>query len=208
MRVFRPSFLFLRGLLLSGLVALAGVAGADTPQRVRGTIVSLEGDVLTVKSREGANVAVRLVDGWSVNGVVAAKLGDIKPGDFVGIASVPDKIDIEGLQALELVIFPEAMRGTGEGHRDWDLAPGSKMTNATVASRVANMKGDTLTLTYAGSERKITVPPETPIVTFAPAGMADLKSGAAIFVPAQRKDDGTLLTNRVLVGKDGIVPPM
>lgn len=198
----------LPSLVAFGFIALAGPAFADTPERVRGTVVGLENNVLIVKSREGANVAIKLADGWSVNGVVSAKLGDIKPGDFIGVASVPDKSDVDGLEALELVIFPEALRRAGEGHRDWDLAPGSKMTNATVATKVAGVKGETLTLSYKGGERKIAVPAGTPVVTFAPAAAADLKPGAAVFVPALKKDDGSVLTSRVLVGKDGVVPPM
>ena len=208
MRAYRPSSALLRGLVLPALIALTGSALADTPQRVRGTVASVEGNILTVKPKDGASIAIRLADGWGASGVIAAKLSDIKAGDFVGVASIPDKSDAEGLDALELVIFPEAMRGTGEGHYAWDLQPGSMMTNATVATKVSGVKGETLTLSYKGGERKITVPPGTPVVTFAPATTADVKPGTAVFVPAQKKDDGSLAASRVLVGKDGTVPPM
>lgn len=208
MRAYRPSSALLRGLVLPAMIALTGSALADTPQRVRGTVASVDGNVLTVKPKDGATIAIRLADGWGASGVVAAKLSDIKAGDFVGVASIPDKSDADGLDALELVIFPEAMRGTGEGHYAWDLQPNSMMTNATVSAKVDGVKGETLTLSYKGGERKITVPPGTPIVTFAPATTADVKPGVAVFVPAQKKDDGSLAANRVLVGKDGIVPPM
>lgn len=211
MRVIEPiSFRFRPALFAAGLAVLAipAAALADTPQRVRGTVVGVEGDMLTVKSREGANVAIKLANGWGANGVVAAKLSDIKAGDFVGVASAPTKSEVDGLEALELVIFPEAMRGTGEGHYEWDLSAGSTMTNATVATKVDNVKGETLTLSYKGGERKINVPKTTPIVTFAPASPADVTAGAAVFVPAQKKDDGSLAANRVLVGKNGLVPPM
>lgn len=210
MRVIQPiSSRFRPAVFAVGLVALAVPAiAADTPQRVRGTVVGIEGNVLTVKSREGANVAITLANGWSANGVVAAKLSDIKAGDFVGVASVPTKDKVDDLEALELVIFPEAMRGTGEGHYSWDLAAGSTMTNATVATKVDSVKGETLTLSYKGGERKINVPQATPIVTFAPATPADVTAGAVVFVPAQKKDDGSLGATRVLVGKNGVVPPM
>ena len=196
------------GAAFAALVILPFAARADTAARVRGTVVSVDGPTLVVKSREGETVQIRLSDNWSASGVVKASLADIKPGVFVGVASAPKAGDVDDLQALELVVFPESMRGTGEGHYEWDLQPKSTMTNASVASQVDGVKGRTLTLSYKGGERKITLPADTPIVTFGPATQADVTPGAAVFVPAQRGDDGALKATRILVGKDGLVPPM
>jgi hypothetical protein len=184
----------------------AALAQAAQPVRVRGTVVSLEGSTLRVKSRAGQDVSIRLAENWAVSGVVKAHLDDIKPGTFVGVAALPQAG--ESLRAIEVLIFPESMRGTGEGHSPWDLLPQSSMTNAAVASVVQGVNGRTLTLSYKGGEKTITVPPDAPIVTFGPAEKSDVKAGAAVFVPVQRQADGSLQASRVLVGKDGVVPPM
>jgi hypothetical protein len=160
-----------------------------------------------VRTRTSEDIPVRLAENWAVSGVIKASLADIKPGVFVGVASLPKNGDADG-EAIEVVVFPESMRGLGEGHYPWDLQPGSQMTNATVAAQVEGVNGRTLTLSYKGGERKITVPPDAPIVTFAPATAADVAPGAAVFVPAQRKEDGAIEAQRVLVGKGGVVPPM
>ena len=195
--------------LVSGMVLLATPVLADSPARTRGTVEKIDGNTLTVKPRDGgASVAIKLADTWAAGGVVKASMTDIKPGVFVGVASIPTAGSVDDLEALELVVFPEAMRGSNEGHYAWDLQPKSMMTNANVTSKVEGVKGQTLTLSYNGGERKVTLPPETPIVTFAPATKDDVKPGAAVFVPATKKDDGTLTASRVLVGKDGVVPPM
>ena len=189
-----------------GLALLLGAsaAWAQSPTRVRGTIERLDGPVLTVKSREGADVTVRLADNLSVSGVVKAALTDIKPGSYVGIAALPRAGE---LNAVEVLVFPEAMRGTAEGHGPWDLLPESTMTNATVAESVDRVQGRTLTLKYKDGERTITVPPEAPIVTLVPADRTELKPGAAVFIPAARQPDGSLQASRVLVGRD-VAPPM
>lgn len=198
-----------RTFTLAGSLAFAAtIACADTPARIRGTVTGMDGRTLTVKTRTDEAVSITLAEGWAPSGVVKATAADIKPGVFIGTASAAKEGDVDDLQALELVIFPESMRGTGEGHYEWDLQPGSKMTNATVAAKVEGVKGQTLTLSYKGGEKKVTLPADVPVVTFAPATQADVKPGAAVFVPAQRKDDGTLAATRVLVGKDGVVPPM
>ena len=194
------------------LVAFLGVAAMSPAQaaenvRVRGTIVSLEGSTLTVKTREGPNAALALKPGWKVTGVAKASAEDIKPGDFVGIASLPTAAGGDG--AVEVLIFPPAMKGTGEGSYPWDLKPKSTMTNGTVANAVKEVDGRTLTVSYSGGqEKKISIPDGAPIVTFAPATEADLKPGATVFVPAQRGDDGALATGFVVVGANGVVPPM
>jgi hypothetical protein len=194
------------------LVAFLGVAAMSHAQaaenvRVRGTIVSLDGSALTVKTREGPTSAVALKPGWKVTGVAKASAEDIKPGDFVGIASLPMAAGGDG--AVEVLIFPAAMKGTGEGSYPWDLKPKSTMTNATVTNAVKDVDGRTLTLSYSGGqEKKISIPEGISIVTFAPAAEADLKPGATVFVPAQRGDDGSLATGFVVVGTNGVVPPM
>ena len=182
------------------------LATAADGVRVRGTVASISGDTLVVKSRDGDNVSIKLNAGWKAGGIVKAKLSDIKPGDFVGIASLPTAAGGDG--ALEVLIFPPAMRGTGEGSYGWDLKPNSSMTNGSVQEAVQSVDGTTVNVSYHGQSKKIVVTPTTPIVTFAPAVNADIKPGAAVFVPADRAEDGKLSAGRVIVGKDGVVPPM
>lgn len=193
------------------LVALLGAANltpalAADGVRVRGSVVSLTGDTLVVKSREGGDVTIKLNKGYAVGGVTKASLADVKEGDFVGIASLPTANGGDG--ALEVLVFPPAMKGTGEGSYGWDLKPASTMTNGSVSQTIKSVDGTTLNVEYKGKSKKITVAPGTPVVTFTAATVADLKAGAAVFVPAQKADDGTMSTERVLVGKDGVVPPM
>jgi hypothetical protein len=191
---------------LFGIVTIPSALAAENV-RVRGTIVSLDGSTLTVKTREGPDAALALKPEWKVTGVAKASVEDIKPGDFVGIASLPAAAG--GDAALEVLVFPPAMKGTGEGSYPWDLKPKSSMTNATVTNAVKDVDGRTLTLSYSGGqEKKIAIPDGVPIVTFAPATEADLKPGATVFVPAQRGDDGSLSTGRIVVGTNGVVPPM
>ena len=174
--------------------------------RVRGTIASLEGSTLTVKTREGPNAALALKPEWKVIGVTAASVGDIKPGDFVGITSLPGSAGGDG--AIEVLIFPPAMKGTGEGSYPWDLKPKSTMTNGTVMNAVKEVDGRTLIVSSKGGEKKLAVPDGIPIVTFGPATKADLKPGATVFVPAKRGADGALSAETVIVGTNGVNPPM
>lgn len=191
---------------LSAAVAAEGASAADGV-RVRGKISSFEGSTLVVDSREGKPVTIMLKPDWQVSSVAQASADDIKAGDFVGVASVA-KAD-GGNGALEVVIFPAAMKGAGEGSRAWDLEPDSSMTNGTVANAVTEAEGHTLTLSYdGGTEKKITIAEGTPIVTFASATKDDLKPGATVFVPADKAADGTLSTGRIVVGTKGVVPPM
>ena len=192
-------------LAIAAAVSASGALAADGV-RVRGTVVSVTGDTLVVKSRDGDNVSVALGAGWKAGGIAKATLADIKTGDFVGIASLPTATG--GAGALEVLIFPPAMRGTGEGSYGWDLKPNSSMTNGAVSEAVQSVDGTTVNVVYHGQSKKITITPATPIVTFAPATNADVKPGAAVFVPADRAEDGKLRTTRVVVGKNGIVPPM
>jgi hypothetical protein len=192
--------------LAAAFIAAAAAAQSAPPARVRGVIEKLDGHMLTVKARDGDVVAIKLADPIAVTGIVKATLADVAVGTFVGIAARP--LPDGGLEAIEVLIFPESARGTGEGHYAWDLLPESTMTNATVAETVAAVGGRTLTLRYKDGEKKIAVPPEAPVVTFAPGDPSLLKPGAAVFVPARKEADGTLGAARVLVGRDGVVPPM
>jgi hypothetical protein len=199
-----PAAIALAALL--GFGALSSAEAADNV-RVRGTVVGLDGSTLTVKTREGPNAVLMMKPGWKMAGVTKASVDDIKPGDFVGIASLPTASGGDG--AIEVLVFPPAMKGTGEGNYPWDLKPKSSMTNATVTNAVKGVEGRTLDLSYSGGkEKKISVPDGVPIVTFGPATEADLKPGATVFVPAQKGDDGALAAGFVAVGTNGVDPPM
>ena len=195
-----------RGLCVAALtlVAFASAAVAQDTVRVRGTIDRLEGPVYVVKSRDGTEMKVALADNGLVVALVKASLADIKPGSFVGATGMPQP---DGSQkAIEVHIFPEAMRGTGEGHYPWDLRADTTMTNANVEETVA---GQTLTLKYKTGEKKVIVTPQTVIVTYNPSDKTELKPGAKIFIGAAKKQaDGTLLAPRINYGKDGLTPPM
>jgi hypothetical protein len=186
--------------------ALAQTPPASPPTRLRGSIAAIDGKTATIATREGTSVPVKLADNWSVMLVSPMTLADIKENSFVGIASMkgPDG----SLNALEVLIFPEAARGSGEGHYPWDLQPESMMTNATVATVAAAPDGQAMTLKYKDGTQTIKVKPGTPIVTFAPGDRADAKVGAKVFLGASKGADGDLTVVRLLVGKDGLTPPM
>ena len=186
--------------------SLAQAPPASPPLRVRGTVETLDNRNLTVKTREGPVVTIALAPDFAVNGVVKKNLADIKDGDYVGVASA--KGTDGRLHALEVLIFPEAMRGTGEGQFPWDLAPDSLMTNAAVAGIAAAPTGRTLKLAYKGGESEIMVGPDAPVVTFQPADAALLKPGATVFLTARKQPDGSLTAARVTAEKDGVKPPM
>src|SRR6266581_6609664 len=187
------------------LVTSASFAQQPPPVRVRGTVEAVDGPVLTVKSRDGQTTyKVRLTDNAAVRGIVKAALSDIKDNSYIGVTGMPQA---DGSQkAVEIHIFPEPLRGTGEGHRPWDLMPNSTMTNATVAQMVKGVNGQEITLKYKDGEKKIVVVPETVIVTYAPGTKDELKPGAKIFTIASKKEDGTLEAASVSVGRDGIKP--
>ena len=192
------------------LVVAASTSFAQQPQtvRVRGTVEAADGPMLTVKGRDGQTTyKVKMADNVSVRGIVKAALTDIKDNSFIGVTGMPQA---DGSQkAVEIHIFPEAMRGTGGGHRPWDLQPGSTMTNAAVAQMVKGVDGDVITLKYKDGEKKIVVTPQTVIVTYVPGDKNELKPGAKIFIAgANKKDDGTLEAAAVSVGRDGLTPPM
>ena len=184
----------------------ASALAQGTPVRVRGTVVSLDGSKLVVKAKDGKDVTVNLADNYAALAVVKSSMADIKEGTFIGTATVtqPDST----LKSVEVVVFPDKMRGTGEGHYPWDLGPSSMMTNATVANAVKGVNGQTVTVTYKGGEKKIEIPANVPVVALVPATKEEIKPGAIVFVPTQRQPDGTLNGGAVLFGKDGLTPPM
>ena len=192
----------------AALVAFAASALAQTtPIRLRGSIAALDGNTLTVATREGGTAKVALADKWAVALVAPLTLADIKEGSFVGVASMkkPDGT----LEALEVLVFPEAARGANEGHYPWDLQPESMMTNATVSKVVQSGDAQTLTLAYKGDgTQTIHVGKDVPVVTFLPGTQADAKVGAKVFIGATKAADGSLSAARVNVGKDGLTPPM
>jgi hypothetical protein len=194
---------------LTALAVLGSVAWAQQPPpvRIRGTIESVDGANLMIKSREGADMKVRMTDNVAVFGVAKTEMSEIKPGSYIGVSAMPEP---DGTQkALAVHIFPETQRGAAEGFRPWDLRAGSTMTNATVAETVKGTDGQNILVKYKDGEKKVVVPPDTPIVTFVAGEKSELKPGAKIIIfGAVKKDDGTLEANRVNVGRDGITPPM
>src|SRR5436190_542610 len=194
-----------RGLISGLILLLAGAASAQQPTRVRGTIEQVDGNTLSVKAKDGALLKLVLADNAVVVAIMRRTLDDIKKGEFVGSAATSNG---DGTwTALEVHIFPESMRGTGEGHRPWE-APRSSMTNATVLDKVRAMDGHTMTLQYKGGEQKIVVTDKTPIVGYEPGNHGDLKPGKAIFVAnATKAEDGTLRAPRINVEKTA-PPPM
>jgi hypothetical protein len=202
------------GVVCASALAIASASAQQKPVRVRGTIEQVDGPVLTIKAREGETVKVKMADDVKVVAMVKASLADIKPGSFVGSTAMPDE---DGhWKAVEVHIFPEAMRGTGEGDRPFDYRPKSTMTNGTVGNVstgsggaiVEKNEGMILTLKFKEGEKKIDVVPGTVIYTYAPGSKDELKSGAVVFITAAtRQADGSLMTERVNVGR-GVAPPM
>ncbi|QEI05356.1 hypothetical protein FXN63_05495 [Pigmentiphaga aceris] len=192
------------------VVGLGGVVAAQSPAkpvRIRGEIAAVTADSLTVKRRSGDTVVVTLNPELTVSAVKNVPLAEVKPNTYVGVASMAG----EGNKrtAIEVLVFPEAGRGTGEGHFDWDLGNNSMMTNANVDTAVQGVNGRTLTLSYKGGTQEITVPEDAPVVTIIPATKADLVAGKKVFVvgtPTGRDDN--FRANRVVVEKDGVAPPM
>jgi hypothetical protein len=197
----------LASLALVTVLGSAAWAQQSPPVRIRGTIEAVDGSLLTIKSREGTDMKVRMTDDVAVFGVAKTELSEIKPGSYIGVSAMPEP---DGTQkALAVHIFPESQRGAAEGFRPWDLRPNSTMTNATVAQTVKGTDGQNILVRYKDGEKKVVVPPDTPIVTFVAGDKSEVKPGAKIIIfGAMKKDDGVLEANRVNVGRDGITPPM
>jgi hypothetical protein len=208
----KASFLTPR-VLVASLTVVFSVLGSlawaqqSPTMRIRGTIETVDGSLLTIKSRDGTELKVRVTDNVAVFGVAKTTMSEIKQGSYIGVSAMPEP---DGTQrALAVHIFPESQRGAAEGFRPWDLRPDSTMTNATVAETVAGTDGHNILVRYKDGEKKVVVPPDTPIVTFVAGEKSELKPGAKIIIfSATKKEDGTLEAARVNVGRDGITPPM
>ena len=201
---------FRRPLIALAMVAASTICAvaqkAPVPSRVRGEITAVDGDMLTVKSRSGEDVKLHMAADMRVVGITKISLGDIKVGSFIGTTTVPGP---DGMPtALEVHVFPESMRGTGEGSRPFDLKPNSTMTNATVSESVVGNDGHTILVKYKDGEKKVLVTPETPVVTYVPADKSDLKPGAKVIAFIKQLPDGSFEASRVSVGRDGLTPPM
>jgi len=198
----------MKKLLAAALVLLCSIALAQTSaptQRLRGVVKSFDGATLVLAERSGEVVTLALADTFSISEVTAIEPAAIRAGSFVGIGAAPG---IDGtLSALEVLVFPEAARGTGEGHYPWDLQPGSTMTNATVAELATTPQGRSLRLRYKDGEKTVVVPDNVPIVTFKPGDRALLVAGAKVLVTAQLRD-GKPTALRALAGRNGFAPPM
>ena len=200
----RSTKMFLTGALIAASCTIASAQPAPT-MRVRGTIEKVDGNALTLKTTDGEQ-KLTLAGGAQVIAVVKASMADIKENTFLGSAAMPQP---DGTQkALEVHIFPEAMRGTGEGHRPYAPVKGSTMTNgASAGATVTGVDGSAIKVKYKDGEKLIVVPPNTPIVRYEIGSAADLKSGAHFTVlAATKKPDGTLDAARINVGRDGVVP--
>ena len=196
----------LAAILIATVSSIALAQAPDAVVRVRGKVEKLDGNVLMVKTNDGKDVAVKMADNYMVTGVVRASVNDIGAGKFIGTTTVGERDG--ALVALEVHIFPESMRGTGEGHRDWDLKPNSKMTNANVADIKSMGKDHVLTVTYKGGEKKVLIPETAVVVSYAPADKSMLTPGTPVFLNTTRGADGTLSAPRVNVGLNGQAPPM
>src|SRR5712672_897717 len=186
--------------------SLYAIAQQTSPSRVRGTIEAVDGDVLSVKSRSGEDFKLRMTGDMRVVGIAKIALADIKVGSFIGTTTVPGP---DGSQnAVEVHVFPEEMRGTGEGSRPFDLRPNSTMTNATVAESVTGNDGHTLLVKYKDGEKKVVVSAETPVVTYVHADKSELKTGAKVIAFFKKLPDGSYEANRISVGLNGLTPPM
>jgi hypothetical protein len=195
------------GVLFATSVALAQ-APQTPPVRIRGTIEKVDGSMLTVKTRDGTTLQVKLADNARITAMVKATLADITVGSFIGVTAMPQP---DGSQkAIGLHIFMDAQKGVVPARfSPWDREPGSTMTNADVESTVASVDGQVMMVKYPDGEKKIIVPPNTPVVKFAPGSAADLKPGAQfIIIAAQKAEDGSLTAAGINVGRDGAAPPM
>ena len=186
---------------------LAGTAFAQgaAPSRVRGTIDAIDANSVTLTTRDGKKTELAIAPDVAITAILAAKITDIKPGTYIGTAAVTESDGT--LRALEIQVFPESMRGVGEGHRPWDLGPQSTMTNGTVGDVVV-ANGRKLTLRYKDGEKTVVVPESAPIITYEPGTQAMLIPGAHVIITAIEKPDGSLVAQRIGVGKNGLTPPM
>ena len=191
------------------ITVLSAAAWAQQPPtvRIRGTIEAVDGAMLSIKSREGTDMKVRMTDNVAVFAIIKTEMSQIKEGSYIGVTAMPEP---DGTQrAIAVHIFPENQRGAAEGFRPWDARANSTMTNATVSQTIKGTDGQNITVKYKDGEKKVVVPPDTPIVTFVASDRSEIKPGARLIIfGAAKKEDGSLEANRVNVGRDGITPPM
>ncbi len=211
---------FISAALWAGAASAQGSPGQAPPEHVRGEITAVDGNALTVKSRDGKTLKLSLADDVKVAVAEKGSMADVRDGTFVGTTAVPQSDGT--LKAVEVHVFPDSMKGTGEGHRPWDLRPGSTMTNATVFkvesggkspstmtnATVAKVAGRKLTLQYNGGEKTVVVPSNATVVKLEPGDRAQLRAGVHLFAIASRQPDGTLRAERITIGKGSVVPPM
>ena len=195
--------------ILAGLVlplALGCAAASADPVRIRGSVVSLDGAKLVVRSKEGKDVPITLKDNYAALAAVKSSIADIKPGTFIGTATEtqPDS----SMRSVEVVVFAESLRGTAEGHYPWDLGSHSMMTNGSISDMVRGVDGQTVTVTYKGGEKKIDIPKNVPVVELEPGNKSEIAPGVMVFVPTDKQADGALVAGAVVYGKDGVIPPM
>ncbi len=200
-------------MLRRALLVFTAAAICSTPvwaqetRRVRATIEKVDGSTLSVKTRDGEDLKITLADKPVFIAIVPATLADLKPGTYVGSGATPSPDG--SLVAMEVHIFPETMRGTGEGHRPMEGPSQATMTNANVDVSVTAVDGQMLTLKYKDGEKKLLVTPKTAIVAYTPGDRAELKPGIKIFIAAaQKQPDGSLQATRISYGRDGLTPPM
>jgi hypothetical protein len=192
--------------LALALPSLAAAESAPT-MRIRGEATKLEGDMLSVKDRGGQALTVKLAPNLRVTELRKAELSEIAAGKYIGVTALPQKDGT--LKAIAIHIFPDAAKGTAEGHMRWDLAPETTMTNATVDGVVSAGGSSTIKVKYKDGEKTVTVTPETAIVAMGPGKPDMLKPGAKILIfGAQKAADGSLSAQSVVVGREGLTPPM
>ena len=187
-------------------LALGCATASADPVRIRGSVVSLAGAKLVVRSKEGKDVPITLKDNYAALAAVTSSIADIKPGTFIGTATEtqPDS----SMRSVEVVVFAESLRGTAEGHYPWDLGSHSMMTNGSIGNVVRGADGQTVTVTYKGGEKKIDIPKNVPVVELEPGNKSEIAPGVMVFVPTDKQADGALVAGAVVYGKDGISPPM
>lgn len=197
-----------RRVLLTALLAapaLSCAAAEAPPARIRGTIRSVTGSYVWINTRAGKRVEVAVPEETPISVIAPARIEDIKPNSYIGTTAMPQPDGT--LRALEVHVFPEDLRGLGQGFHPWDLQPESTMTNGTVG-KLEGTSGRRMTVTYYGGTKTVVVPPGVPIVTFLPGSMAQLVPGAHVVVAAEPSTDGVLRARRIVVGQDGMTPPM
>jgi hypothetical protein len=205
-KLMRPQPLLIAVAAASIVLSFAALAAGAT-SNVRGTIENVSDDTMQVKESDGTSVTVRLLQKAKIVSVSKASLADVKPGTFIGTAAMPQPDG--SLQAIEIHIFPESMRGTGEGNRAWDAGPGSSMTNGTGGQEVNKVEGNTLTVKYRGGDKAVKVAPSTKVVALVPGDRNDLKPNERVFIPAAKSvGNSSFEADRITVGKNGVAPPM